>query len=115
MKRLNERVQDYFNQNLDEKFMQDKELFFKELDNINLKDIDFNQLYKTLNDNIKLVKERITLLEEYKIKSSDNIDIKEELLSRYKNIYQILAQRLLELEQYETQYNVIKSIHNELI
>lgn len=115
MKKLNERIQEYFSQELDEKFSQDKEQFNKLLSEIKISDIDFTELKAQLTLNIETIESRIEELKNYKVKASSNFDNVIDLIAEYEEVKEIYLNRLESLKEYEKKFNEVKKLHNKLI
>ena len=115
MKKLNERIDEYFNQDVDDKFLQDKEHFYKEVEKIKLKEIDFKSLIEQLENNIEIIDSRIEELKNYNVKSQLNFDEVIDLIADYEEVKEIFISRLNTLKEYELKYTELKKETERLI
>jgi len=115
MLKLKDRINTYFELLNDEKFLQDKDKFINLLSSLELKENDFKNELKTLEENIALIEDRLETLNNYTLKSNANEERFNELKEGYKNLLDKYKSELLTLKEYIKLYNEVKEKTKQLI
>lgn len=109
--KLKDRVLYYLTTLESEEFKNEIPKFTSLIEEIELKEIDFETKINILNSNIELVEDRAKQLDNYNLKSNNNQELYDTLLKHYSDLLIKLYSDRQKLMNYKTSYDEVKKLY----